>query len=79
MYPKLLKERESRSDEGRTIKEEKSRKNIRSLLSANFRRVEESLRVLEEYGKLISPAAAPLFKKLHFKMYVLEKDYLVKY
>lgn len=78
MYPELLRQRDSGSDEGRTIKEEKKRRGIKALLSANFRRVEESLRVLEEYGKLASPGAAPVFKKLRFKMYILEKEFLVK-
>ena len=50
IYPELLRQRDSRSDAGRVIKEGK-RKGMRSLLSANFRRVEESLRVLEEYGQ----------------------------
>ena len=78
MYPELLRQRDSGSDEGRTIKEEKKRKGIKALLGANFRRVEESLRVLEEYGKLVSPEATPVFKKLRFKIYMLEKGFLVK-
>ena len=77
IYPALLEQRDSRSDEGRTIREGK-RKGMRALLAANFRRVEESLRVLEEYGKLVSPGAAPLFKRLRFKMYILEREFLVK-
>lgn len=77
-YKDLLKQRDSRSDEGRTIKEAKTRKGIDALLSANFRRVEEALRVLEEYGKLIAPGAAPEFKKIRFKAYTLEKEFLVK-
>ena len=78
IYPELLKQRDSRSDEGRTIKEEGTRKGMSSLLGANFRRVEESLRVLEEYGKLIAPGAAAVFKRLRFKAYALEKEFLVK-
>jgi len=78
IYPELLSQRDSNSDKGRTIKEEKKRKGAESLLSANFRRVEESLRVLEEYGKIISRGAAPVFKKLRFKAYALEKEFLVK-
>ncbi len=78
IYPELLSQRDSFSDEGRTIKEAKKRKGLKALLSANFRRVEESLRVLEEYGKLVSPAAAPVFKKLRFRTYILEREFLVK-
>ena len=77
IYPQLLRHRDSQADSGRMIKEGK-RVGIKSLLSANFRRVEESLRVLEEYGKLISPEASPRFKRLRYKTYTLEKDFIVK-
>ena len=77
IYPELLKERDSRSDEGRTVKEP-NRPGLKALLSANFRRVEEALRVLEEYGKLVAPKAAPAFKKIRFKTYILERKYIVK-
>ena len=78
IYPELLSQRDSRADAGRAIKEENTRKGMKSLLSANFRRIEESLRVLEEYAKIISRGAAPVFKRLRFKMYTLEKEFLVK-
>ena len=77
IYPELLRHRDSLADSGRVIKEGK-REGIKPLLSANFRRVEESLRVLEEYGKIVSPSAAPKFKKLRFQTYILEKQFLVK-
>jgi len=77
IYPELLKERDSRADKGRTIKEGK-RTGIKALLSANFRRVEEALRVLEEYGKIVSPKAAPVFKKIRFQTYILERKLIVK-
>jgi thiamine-phosphate pyrophosphorylase len=44
------------------------------LVAANFRRVEEALRVLEEYGKVLSPRAAGGFKRIRFDMYTLEKE-----
>jgi thiamine-phosphate pyrophosphorylase len=76
IYPELLKQRDSRSDEGRTVKESK-RQGLKALLSANFRRVEEALRVLEEYAKLVAPKSAPEFKKIRFKTYILERKYIV--
>jgi thiamine-phosphate pyrophosphorylase len=77
IYPELLKERDSRSDKGRTVKEAK-RPGLKALMSANFRRVEEALRVLEEYGKLVAPKAAPIFKAIRYKIYILEKQYVLE-
>ena len=76
IYPELLKQRDAASDAGRKIKEG-GRDGFGSVISANFRRVEESLRVLEEYAKFISPGAAPAFKSIRFKAYSLEKKILV--
>ena len=77
IYPELLRERDSHSDKGRTVKEAK-RPGLKALMSANFRRVEEALRVLEEYGKLVAPKAAPVFKAIRYKIYILEKQYVLK-
>lgn len=74
-YPQLLESRNSQEDSGRRIKEEK-RENSESIVFANFRRCEESLRVLEEYGKIFSGGADSEFKKMRFKIYDLEKDVL---
>lgn len=73
IYPKLLAGRDPASDAGRTIPEG-GRSSLKGVLAANFRRVEESLRVLEEYGKLVSPSAGAKFKKLRFEAYILEKE-----
>lgn len=75
IYPELIAERDSKGDKGRTVKEGK-RQNIKALLSANFRRVQEALRVLEEYGKIVSPKAAPVFKKIRFQTYILERKFI---
>lgn len=77
IYPELLANRDSVSDAGRKLKEG-GRGNLRSVLIANFRRVEESLRVLEEYGKLVSASAGSKFKKIRFEMYTIEKIILGK-
>ena len=73
LYPELLASRASRGDEGRTISEG-GRPDVNALVSANFRRCEESLRVLEEYGKLFSARAGSEFKEMRFAAYRLEKD-----
>jgi thiamine-phosphate pyrophosphorylase len=75
LYPRLLAERNSVSDAGRKLKEGK-RAALKGVLAANFRRVEESLRVLEEYGKLVSATAGARFKKIRFQAYILEKELL---
>src|SRR5262245_58214253 len=72
-YPRLLAARNSGGDAGRAMKETR-RRTPRGLVAANFRRVEEALRVLEEYGKVLSPGAAPGFKRIRFKIYTLEKE-----
>jgi len=71
--PQLISSRESQNDRGRTVKEG-NRKKIKDLVCANFRRFEESLRVLEEYGKLLSKKTAPKFKEIRYRIYDLEKD-----
>lgn len=76
-YPKLVAARESEGDPGRKVPEKK-RRDQKGLVAANFRRAEEALRVLEEYGKVISPRASGRFKALRYKLYVLEKSSLPK-
>ena len=55
---------------------EGKREGTRGIVQANLRRSQEALRVLEEFGKLISLTAACSFKKIRFALYSLEKDIL---
>ncbi|HBU69050.1 MAG TPA: thiamine-phosphate pyrophosphorylase [Elusimicrobia bacterium] len=75
IYPELVSGRDSQKDAGRVIKEG-GRESVASVLSANFRRVQESLRVLEEYSRLISPGMGRAVKKARFSAYSLEKKFL---
>ena len=75
LYPGMLEYRDSRADPGRTLKEG-GRKDIPSLLAANFRRAEEALRVLEEYSKVMSPGLSPGFKSVRYGVYTCEKAVL---
>jgi len=75
IYPMLVCGRDAQSDMGRKIKES-ARKDIFSLTAANFRRVQEALRVLEEYSKVLLPSAAKEFKSLRFVAYTLEKRFI---
>lgn len=71
-YPRLVAGRDSVADMGRRMKEPR-RRPFEGLVAANFRRVQEALRVLEEYGKVFSPGAVDRFKKIRFRIYLDEK------
>jgi len=73
IYPQMIAHRNSVSDAGRALKEFK-RDSIRAVASANFRRVEESLRVLEEYTRLLIPGSGAVFKEIRYKVYHYEKQ-----
>ena len=70
--------RDSDSDVGRkgVTDTEGERKDIKHILQVNFKRVEEALRVLEEYFKLVYPVAAEEYKNLRFQIYSIEKKML---
>ncbi|WP_413174363.1 thiamine phosphate synthase [Anabaena azotica] len=55
-----------------THPQEEQRADITSLLQANFCRVQEALRVLEEYGKLYDPNMGSAFKQMRYQVYTLE-------
>jgi thiamine-phosphate pyrophosphorylase len=74
-YPRLVSARESAGDMGRKIPETR-RRSWEGLVAANFRRCQEALRVLEEYGKVFSPQASSDFKHLRFQLYTIEKSCL---
>ncbi len=72
--PDLLKTRESREDVGRNIYlGELKRKNLSDIFSANIQRVKESIRVLEEFSKLINIKFAIKFKRIRYNIYEIEK------
>ncbi|AKG24443.1 thiamine phosphate synthase [Calothrix sp. 336/3] len=54
--------------------QEETRSSLKSLLQANFCRVEEAMRVLEEYGKLYSPSMGKAFKQMRYRIYTLESN-----
>lgn len=53
---------------------EEERSGIEQVLQANFCRVEEALRVLEEYGKLENPDLGAACKQMRYRVYVLETN-----
>ncbi len=54
--------------------DKKKKINLTKLIETNFLRVEESLRVLEEYSKILNLKAFSFFHNIRFKIYKLEKD-----
>ena len=77
IYPasRLLKERKADSDVGRfNSGGELKRCNCKDIFWANIQRVKESLRVLEEFSKLVDTKAALRFKQLRYKVYEIEKE-----
>jgi len=74
-YEQLICERDSIKDVGRKAAEDK-RTNLKNIIIANFKRVEESLRVLEEYSKLIDFEIALNYKELRYSIYQIEKDFV---
>lgn len=53
---------------------EEKRENIAHLLQANLCRIQEALRVLEEYGKLYDPQMGTIFKQMRYRVYTLESN-----
>lgn len=72
---KLLEARFSLTDVGGKsyTKEEKNRKDVKSIFKSNVKRAEESLRVLEEFSKLIDVRIGKFFKIIRYELYDIEK------
>jgi len=76
IYPAslLLAGRQSSSDAGRRNSYgELKRSNCKDIFGANIQRAKESLRVLEEFSKLVDAKSAENFKQLRYKVYAIEK------
>lgn len=75
----LVTARDSEGDVGASSwnEGERTRDSVLSLVQANFKRVQEAARVLEEYGKLVGPGADS-YKKVRFRLYVLEQEMMAK-
>ncbi|MDR1244241.1 MAG: hypothetical protein LBJ79_03565 [Endomicrobium sp.] len=78
VYDTIIKERDSFDDWGRQMSET-SKKDLCSIVVANFKRAQESLRVLEEYSKNFYPEFPPEFKKQRYETYMIEKEVYLKY
>jgi thiamine-phosphate pyrophosphorylase len=57
---------------------EEARANVTDVLRANLSRVQEALRVLEEYGKVYSSAMGLACKHMRYQVYTLESQLLLQ-
>jgi len=70
-----LAARETQADVGTSLwtDAEHRREDAAGVLAANFTRLQESLRSLEEFGKLIDPSLAGEFETLRYRSYTLQR------
>ena len=76
--PEFRAARSTHSDPGTglTHAQESQRSSIAQVLQANFCRVQEALRVLEEYGKIQDAAMGESFKQMRYRIYEIESELL---
>lgn len=72
--------RDSKGDVGRCshAKSEMRRLGTQDIFAANIERVKESLRVLEEFFKVVDKKSSSGFSRLRFKIYDIEKKVMKK-
>jgi len=74
----LLASRDSVNDVLRpTVKSEMQRDTVESILIANYKRAQESSRVLEEMYKIVDPEVSETFKQIRYDLYTIEKTHLL--
>ena len=74
----LLASRDSVNDVLRpTIQSEMNRTELLSIVIANYKRGQESSRVLEELYKIVEPSLSERFKNIRYELYTLEKKNLL--
>lgn len=77
---KLLNSRDSENDVLRSsTKSEMNRKSLEGIIVANYKRAQESSRVLEEMMKLYNVELSENFKFIRYSLYTLEKSNLTNY
>lgn len=79
-YSLLLHSRDSIKDVGRKTKSksEFKRKSFSDIVISNFKRIQESLRVLEEISKILDKKSALKFKDLRYEVYEIEKAMVLR-
>ncbi len=76
--PHYRQARNTTTDPGTTLthSEETKRADLQDVLQVNLSRVQESLRALEEYGKLVDPGLGNTAKEMRYRVYILESQLL---
>ncbi|HQU44734.1 MAG TPA: thiamine phosphate synthase, partial [Pirellulales bacterium] len=74
-WPELLASRDTTGDVGTAVSTaaEQVRPDMASVVTANFKRLQESLRSIEEFGKVLDPAMAQSIEQLRYRSYTLER------
>ena len=79
IYEELINSRDIKNDVLKiSTSSEQTRSNLQSILIANFKRAQESSRVLEEFCKLISTKDSENFKYIRYELYDIEKSNILK-
>jgi len=78
---RLVAARDTRADVGTGVStgRERLRRNLLDVVTANFKRVEEAARTLEEYGKILSPEFGRQIEQLRYELYTIEKSVAVTF
>ena len=76
---RIVQSRNIAGDVGKaTTKIELKRNKMMDIFCANSQRVKESVRVLEEFAKLLHKGKAQELKKIRYQVYALEKEIVEK-
>src|SRR5262249_36625069 len=75
----LASSRDTTRDVGTSVKTRREglRETLLDVVVANFKRVQEATRTLEEFGKVLAPDLGRQFEKLRYELYTLEKAVLL--
>jgi thiamine-phosphate pyrophosphorylase len=74
-WEQRLAARETQADVGTgiTTPSEHSRGNLLDVLTANFLRLQEGLRSLEEFGKIVDPTVGAMVEQLRYRTYTVQR------
>ncbi len=74
-WEQRLAARETQADVGTgiTTPSEHSRERLSDVLTANFLRLQEGLRSLEEFGKIIDPAVGEAIEQIRYRTYTVQR------
>lgn len=76
----LLSSRDATTDIGKkSVKSEMNRNSLFDIVLANYKRAQESARVLEELMKLEEPELSEHFKQIRYALYSAEKEHLLHF